>query len=418
VPSPSAGGQKPDEKIVLARKPAPQAADGLQQLQQQLSAAQERIAELEQQLAAKAEIDPVTGLSGPNSFARTVELEVERCRRHGTSLSIAVLDIDGFRIVNSSHGRPTGDYVLRTFGQALAEHTRANDLVTRSGGDEFLLALPETDGAEAVQAFDRLMLELEALRVGPIETLSASVGIAQWARGMTLDDLIEKAGERMRAARAAGGGRVEANGDAGERSESSGHHDAVVGLAEALTERDRYTGEHSEEVLDLVEQVARGLALDEQEVSRIRYAALLHDIGKVAIPDEILHKPDKLTDEEFEVMKTHTIVGERILRAIPGLGGVARIVRSEHERFDGGGYPDGLKGEEIPIGARIILACDAYHAMVSDRPYRKAMDHREAIRELGKNAGSQFDPQVTEVLIGALYSKRQAGSTTAKPVAA
>jgi HD-GYP domain-containing protein (c-di-GMP phosphodiesterase class II) len=110
------------------------------------------------------------------------------------------------------------------------------------------------------------------------------------------------------------------------------------------------------------------------------------------------------------VMKTHTIVGERILRAIPGLGGVARIVRSEHERFDGTGYPDGLKGEEIPIGARIILACDAYHAMVSDRPYRKAMDHREAIRELGKHAGTQFDPQVTEVLIGTLYSKRQQGS--------
>jgi len=120
-------------------------------------------------------------------------------------------------------------------------------------------------------------------------------------------------------------------------------------------------------------------------------------------------------------MKTHTIVGERILRAIPGLGAVARIVRSEHERFDGSGYPDGLKAEEIPIGARIILACDAYHAMVSDRPYRKGMDHRDAIRELGKHAGTQFDPQVTEALIGTLYSQRQQGSkagSSKNPVAA
>jgi diguanylate cyclase (GGDEF)-like protein/putative nucleotidyltransferase with HDIG domain len=386
-------------------------------LQQQLTAAERRITELERQLAATLEYDVITGLPSPNAFAQNVELELERCRRHGQRLSVAVVDIDGFRIINSTHGRNVGNHVLREVGQSLAQHTRATDLVTRSGGDEFLIALPETDTGAALQAFDRLMLELEALRVGPVECLTASVGIAEWSRAKTLDQLLEKAGERMRAAREAGGGRAEANGDSPDR-EATGHQDAILGLAEALTERDQYTGEHSEEVLDLVEQVARGLALDEQEVQRIRYAALLHDIGKVAIPDDILHKPDKLTDDEFEVMKSHTIVGERILRAIPGLGGVARIVRSEHERYDGTGYPDGLKGEEIPIGARIILACDAYHAMVSDRPYRKAMGHREAIRELGKNAGTQFDPQVTEVLIGALYSKRQAGELCEKPAEA
>ncbi len=400
-----------------ARKPSAEEVDALQQ---QLSAAQRRIAELEQQVAATAQHDVVTGLPAPNAFAHNVGVEIERCRRHGVNFSLAVVDIDGFRIVNSSHGREVGDQVLRAAGHALAEHTRATDFVTRSGGDEFLVAMPETDAGEGITAFERLMLELEALHVGPVECLSASVGIAQWARGMSMDDLVETAGDRMRAARAAGGGRAEAVGESSpERSESTGHQDAIVGLAEALTERDRYTGEHSEEVLDLVEQVARGLALDEQEVQRVRYAALLHDIGKVAIPDDILHKPAKLTDEEFEVMKTHTIVGERILRAIPGLGAVARIVRSEHERFDGGGYPDGLKGEEIPIGARIILACDAYHAMISDRPYRQAMDHRDAIRELGKHAGTQFDPQVTEILIGSLYSKRQSGAASAsKPVAA
>jgi putative nucleotidyltransferase with HDIG domain len=223
----------------------------------------------------------------------------------------------------------------------------------------------------------------------------------------------------MNAARGAGGGRAEGSAPepgTADQAEGGAHQDAISGLAEALLERDRYTGEHSESVVNLVAQVARGLALDENEVQRIRAAALLHDIGKVAIPDDILNKPGALDDAEWEVMREHPVIGERILRAIPGLGSVARVVRHEHERYDGGGYPDGLAGDDIPIGARIILACDAYHAMVSDRPYRKAMPHAEAIRELAQGAGTQFDPAVTEILIGCLYSERQGGS--AAPAAA
>jgi HD-GYP domain-containing protein (c-di-GMP phosphodiesterase class II) len=142
----------------------------------------------------------------------------------------------------------------------------------------------------------------------------------------------------------------------------------------------------------------------------VHAAALLHDIGKVAVSDVILQKPAPLDESEWALMREHPVIGERILRAVPGLGTVARIVRHEHERWDGSGYPDGLAGEAIPVGARIILACDAYHAMTSDRPYRKAMPHAEAIRELGRGAGTQFDPQVTEVLIGCLYSQRQMGA--------
>jgi putative nucleotidyltransferase with HDIG domain len=185
--------------------------------------------------------------------------------------------------------------------------------------------------------------------------------------------------------------------------------DAVGALAMALLERDRYTGEHSEEVTSLCEGVGRALGLSAGEIENVKDAALLHDIGKVAIPDEILNKPAKLTDEEFEVMKTHTVVGERILRAIPGYGPIARIVRHEHERWDGRGYPDGIAGEEIPIGARIILACDAYHAMTSDRPYRESMGHQKAVHELLDNAGRQFDPDVVEALVGQLYALRQSG---------
>jgi diguanylate cyclase (GGDEF)-like protein/putative nucleotidyltransferase with HDIG domain len=391
-------------------------------LEHRLALAQRRIAELERELASRALLDPLTGLPTVQAFGHALNTEVERSRRHGHALAVAALDIDGFSAVNAAHGHSLGDDVLRAVAAALARHTRESDVVCRPAADDFLVIFPETSGAEAKQAFERLLVELEALRVGPLECVSVSVGIADWNRNLTANALIGLAEERVHRARAAGGGRAEAGETAQAPSHPGdspeGHSDAIAGLAEALTERDRYTGEHSEEVLELVEQVARGLALDEAEVQRTRYAALLHDIGKVAIPDDILHKPAPLDDREWEIMREHPVIGERILRAIPGLGGVARIVRHEHERFDGTGYPDGLKGDEIPIGARIILACDAYHAMVSDRPYRKAMPHAEAIRELARGAGKQFDPQVTEILIGCLYSSRQVGGGPATVAAA
>ena len=162
-------------------------------------------------------------------------------------------------------------------------------------------------------------------------------------------------------------------------------------------------------MIDMSAAVARNLGLSPAEVERVKSAARLHDIGKVGIPDEILNKPGPLTDEEWKLMHQHPVIGERILRVLPGLGAVALIVRHEHERWDGGGYPDGLAGEEIPLGSRIILAADTYHAMTSDRPYRAGKPHADAIDELMRCAGTQFDPKVTEVLIGHLYGRRQAG---------
>jgi HD-GYP domain-containing protein (c-di-GMP phosphodiesterase class II) len=186
-----------------------------------------------------------------------------------------------------------------------------------------------------------------------------------------------------------------------------------VGLAGALLERDKYTGDHSESVVEMVADVAQGFGLDPIEVERVKAGARLHDIGKVGIPDQILNKPGPLDDEEWILMRQHSIIGERIVAAIPGLEGVAKIIRHEHENFDGTGYPDGIAGEEIPLGSRIIFACDAYHAMTSDRPYRKAMPHSDAVGELSRCAGTQFDPRVTEKLIGHLYGARQAGMALA-----
>src|SRR5215208_854924 len=377
-------------------------------LEQQLSDAHRRLSELERELGMRSARDALTGLADLRRFHQRLVTEVDRSRRHGHPLSVAVLDIDGFSGLNVSHGLAVGDAILRAAGRVITELTRANDFVARSQGDEFVLLMTDTDSAGAKQCIDRILLELEATAAGPISCVSASAGVAAWQRPQTPEQLLEVARRGIERARADGGGRaaVVTSGLEDVSPEDDTRRDAIVGLATTLLERDRYTGDHSEAVVKLTVRVAEALALNPDEVGRVETAALLHDVGKVGIPDSILHKDGPLDDNEWVLMKEHPVIGERILRAIPGLGGVARIVRHEHERWDGGGYPDGIAGDQIPIGSRIILTCDAYHAMTSDRPYRKAMSHEDALRELRKNAGTQFDPQVVEALMGCLYGDR------------
>ncbi len=181
-----------------------------------------------------------------------------------------------------------------------------------------------------------------------------------------------------------------------------GSRTAVAALAAAIDARDNYTLSHSEEVVGLAREVARRLGLSPSEVSKVRDGAMLHDVGKVAIPNEILFKPGPLTDAEWDVMRQHPVIGESILRRTPDLAPIAALVRHEHERWDGAGYPDGLGGDSIPIGSRIILACDAYNAMITTRPYRQPMTEEAAHAELRANAGSQFDPHVVEALLAVL----------------
>ncbi len=386
-------------------------------LEQQLSDAHRRLSELERELGMRSNRDVLTGLPDLRRFHQRLVSEVDRSRRHGHPLSVAVLDIDGFRELNVSHGLAVGDAILRAAGRVISELTRTNDFVARSQGDEFMLLMTDTDSAGAKQCVDRILLELEATAAGPISCVSASGGVASWQRPQSPEQLIETARRGIDRARADGGGRaaVMSHGLDDVSPEDDTRRDAIVGLATTLLERDRYTGDHSEAVVQLTTRVAEALALNPDEVQRVETAALLHDVGKVGIPDSILHKNGPLDDDEWVLMKEHPVIGERILRAIPGLGGVARIVRHEHERWDGNGYPDGISGDAIPIGSRIILACDAYHAMTSDRPYRKAMSHGEALRELRKSAGTQFDPQVVEALLGCLYGDRSLAAPDAAP---
>jgi diguanylate cyclase (GGDEF)-like protein/putative nucleotidyltransferase with HDIG domain len=371
-----------------------------------------RVAELEAEKAKGLRLDGVTGLLSARAFRGRLSEEVDRARRYQRLLSLAIVSIDDFGTLELRHGFKAGDELLVAVARRLGETTRSHDQIARTEQAEFGILLPDTEAENAIPSLERLLVELEVIGEGAIRAAGASMGVAALERGMSAEGLLASARQACSQAQESGGGRAMlASGSNGEGEDShTPQRDAIEALAVALLERDRYTGEHSEAVIEMSGAVARNLGLNMPEVARVKSAALLHDIGKVAIPDEILHKPGPLTDDEWRLMREHPVIGERILRVLPGLGNVARIVRHEHERWDGGGYPDGLTGEEIPLGSRIIIAADTYHAITSDRPYRAARSHSDAIEELTRCAGTQFDPNVTQALIGFLYGQRQAGA--------
>jgi two-component system cell cycle response regulator len=373
-----------------------------------------RVRELEAEHARGVRLDSVTGLLSARSFRGRLSEECERARRYQRPLCVAVLSVDDFEALELRHGFKAGDELVTAFAGRLREATRSHDLIGRTATAEFAVLLPDTDAEEALPGLERLLVELELTGEGTIRAAGASMGIAALQRRMSAEGLLASARQALGHSRATGGGRatIAADSDTALDPTKGPQREAIEALAVALLERDRYTGEHSEAVIEMSASVARTLGCNAVEVERVRSAALLHDIGKVAIPDEILHKAGPLNDEEWVLMKQHPVIGERILRVLPGLGAVARMVRHEHERWDGGGYPDGLAGAQIPFGSRVIIVADTYHAITSDRPYRAAQPHGAAVEELTRCAGTQFDPEVTAALIGHLYGRRQGGAVS------
>ncbi len=378
-------------------------------LTQELEAARTRIADLEAALLRRGR-DTLTAVLRIEAFREQLVEELLRTRRRGLQGALVVLQVDRLGDIHRDHGFGVGDAALGALVDALRAGTRAEDVIGRTGDDRFAVMLREAGEAATSACVGRLLGDLQILEVGPIRGLSVSAGVALF--GPEDDDpvaLFEAAGRALADAQAAGGGRaVIASADGAGLGVSAELHrrDAVEALAVALLERDRYTGEHSESVVEMAIGVAHSLGLSPSQIEDVRAGALLHDIGKVGIPDAILNKPGPLTPDERSVMAEHPVIGERILRGIGGFAPVADIVRHEHESYDGSGYPDGLVGDEIPIGSRIILACDAYHAMTSDRPYRARMSHADAFRELRRCAGGQFDPNVTAALVAHFYHER------------
>jgi two-component system, cell cycle response regulator len=325
--------------------------------------------------------DALTGLGNRRALTRDLDRVADGQR--GAAV-LALFDLDGFKHYNDSYGHPAGDALLQRLGAKLGAHVGDAGSAYRMGGDEFCVLL--RDGARP----DELAAACaEALTEhGDGFTITCSYG------AIALPHEAHDAGEALRIADQ----RMYAHKASGRTSARNQSRDVLL---RALAERNPELGEHISGVAHLAEAVARALALDEEQIDHVRHAAALHDVGKMAIPDAILDKPSALDEAEWEFIRRHTIIGERIVAAAPALRPVATLVRSSHERWDGAGYPDALFGEDIPLGARIVSVCDAFDAMVADRPYRAGMDAADALTELERCSGSQFDPAVVEAFVAA-----------------
>jgi diguanylate cyclase (GGDEF)-like protein/putative nucleotidyltransferase with HDIG domain len=355
-----------------------------------------RNAESYERVRSAASRDPLTGLLNHGALFAALGEEMERSGSLGRPLAAVLVDLDDFKLINDRCGHLAGDRTLRQVAAAIGHGLRDGERAARYGGDEFVVIMPGLTEAHALLRAARL--QVEVMQALPANS-SCSVGVAEWQAGLTPDALVDHADRALMRAKRAGKCSVHTYSAALGDTLAVDGKGAVDALAAAIEARDNYTHEHSSEVVRLADGVADAMGLAPAERERLRRAALLHDVGKLAIPNEILHKAGPLNAEEWEVMAQHPVIGERILARAPELSELAPIVRHEHEHWDGSGYPDGLCGEEIPIASRIILACDAYNAMRTDRPYREGMSHEDAVGELEASAGRQFDPEVVAALV-------------------
>lgn len=341
-----------------------------------------------------------------------LDLELERARRGRTHVTVVVGDLDHFREVNDRLGRGAGDAVLQRIADLLATGRRRLDGVARVGGEEFALILPDTDGAEALITAERLRAELGKEFAADAEPVTISFGVASFPEhGETAGSLLRAADEALYAAKRSGGDRSVLHSRAlrdlqpvnGQPRDVAGERfvAVVLDLAEAVDLRFSGSARHSETVGRYAAMMATELGLSEQQVERVRLAGMLHDVGKVGVPDGILSKPDKLTDEEFQIIKRHPELGAQILEH-PVLADVREWVYSHHERPDGGGYPRGLAGEALSLEAKILAVADSYEAMTSDRAYRASIGPVAARAELERCAETQFDPRVVAALLAVL----------------
>ncbi len=332
------------------------------------------------ELEKAASTDALTGLANRRQLMLDVA-EMFTGASASEPFTLALYDLDGFKSYNDNFGHPAGDALLARLAQSLAEAVEERGHAYRMGGDEFcVIANGEDASVLLAAARDALSDHAEGFNVG------ASYGsVAIPSETGDIDDALRIADQRMYAEKHSG-------------RYSAGRQTTDV-LMRMIAERDRDLGNHLDDVSKLCRTLAERLGLDADETTLLLRAAALHDVGKAAIPDAIMLKPGPLNDAEWTFMKQHTLIGERILAAAPALEAVSRLVRWSHERVDGSGYPDGLAGDEIPLGARIIAVCDAYDAMTSSRSYRPTpMTPDMAIAELRASAGTQFDVRVVEAL--------------------
>ncbi len=365
----------------------------------------------------RATVDRLTGVANRQALLANLFAEVERASRYERPLCVAFVDIDHFKTVNDTYGHAAGDIVLRGVAQTISENLRASDLIGRYGGEEFMLILTETNVEEGAGLSEKLRMLVErasfAVEGNPNLSVTISIGIVGGAgQQLRMDTLVRDADAAMYSAKSLGRNQTyifeepdedsrvprAPISDAGRARASEIGRDArdaaMASLTSVIAPLPHYRGQPSALIASIVVEMARQLQLPDPEVDRIRVAALLHDVGKVAVPHEILDKPAALTSAEWRTVVQHPRIGQVILEHAAALRDAVPIILHHHERYAGRGYPYGLRANEIPLGARIVAIADAYDAMTHDRPYKRAMSHDAAITELRQHAGTQFDPEL------------------------
>ncbi len=383
----------------------------LQRTRDELQANYEALAKVHLKLQAQATTDPLTGLPNHRSMVLALDQELERAQRYSRPCSLLFLDLDRFKALNDTLGHLTGDSVLRRIVGPIVDGLRSVDIAGRWGGEEFVVALPETETPDAVRVAERIQEAVAGFPFGSgVSQLTCSIGVATFPYdAANRDELVDAADRAMYAAKRLGGNQVRSAIDPtvisiDRESRRSGSREEVNmwGVVEAFTTmadaHDPTGNGHAQDVSRLAMRVAQELRLGPSEVRTIGLAARLHDLGKVSVPATILNKSDILDDEERAAVLPHPSVGADVVARVPALTMIAPLIRSHHERWDGTGYPDGLERTAIPIGSRIISACDAFSAMTSSRPYAPARTIAAALDELDACAGTQFDPEVVEAL--------------------
>ncbi len=370
-------------------------------------AAQARLARQARALVEASRRDPLTGMLNHGALVGLLAAEVERARDDGSPRGIALMDIDGFRLLNDHHGHRAGDEALLLVSEHLETTSAGELLVGRYGPDEFLLVSKTHDG-EALRAIVeevRAGLAGVALQFDSTERmpLTVSAGLCTYpTHGTSVTTLLSAAVRTLEEAKASGGNAVRvAQLEEDDATAGATSFDILQGLVIAVDTKDRYTKRHSEDVARYAVFIAERLGLDEDFMRTIRLAGLLHDVGKIGIPDAILRKPGRLTAAEEAVIRQHVALGDSIVRDLPDIETIRAGIRHHHERWDGNGYLERLEGEGIPLVARILSVGDVFSAMTTTRPYRKALGVEEAMRRLGDAAGTQLDAElVTTFLVG------------------
>src|SRR5829696_1052005 len=400
--------------LVAAGKPGPalgwRRRDAIGALAGSIDAIGGTMQALQAQIDGLALKDPLTGVLNHRGLHDALHEALDNARKRGEKVAVVVLDIDNFEQLNAAAGHATGDEALRIAARVILGELRPGDVCGRIGGDEFLLALPDSDAWGAERVVERLRSAVAAAPVRERRArLAFRAGIAEYPRdARDQQGLMRLADGALYRAKRSGRNRCVVYSsfvdaplslqEEADRARTAGLANTVYALARAVDLKDGYTHQHSARVAQYAAVLARELGMSEEEIEQLRTAGILHDVGKVGVADAVLLKPARLTEDEFLEMQRHSALGRDIVQGA-GMPEIAEWVLSLHERWDGRGYPQRLEGEEIPLASRVLAVADAFEAMTSSRLYRRGMPVETALTELESSAGEQFDPTVAHRMV-------------------